>query len=139
MRITVVGENDCARALRGLLLRAKIPAGATAWPWCYVVALEMHAGAEYIEFDSVDCELEQRILRHVTSLSHQPVLLNRPGGEVHSDREIRIVVPARPAGGPDDERLQAAVERGVLRGILDMVIAEDRAEKISWMRRLYRK
>ena len=60
------------------------------------------------------------MLRHVTQLSGAPVIVDRPGGMVHSERELRIVLPV-------SESLQAneaaavAVEFGVLRGLLDLV------------------
>ncbi len=122
MRIKVIGENDCARALRGLLRKAgfavseylpreallEMPSGG------YVVAIQEHQ-ADEIHFDSVDCEFEGNILRHITALSKKPVLIDRPGGEVHSDRDIRILVPAHL---PEQ---QMAVEFGVLRGLLDTV------------------
>ena len=43
-----------------------------------------------------------------------PVVLDRPGGVVHSDREIRLTVPA-------SAEQQHAVEFGVLRGLLELV------------------
>jgi len=122
MRIKVIGESDCARAVRGLLRKAgfavseylpreavlEMPSGG------YVVAIEEHE-ADQIHFDSVDCELEANIVRHVTALSAMPVLIDRPGGQVHSDCEIRILAPAHL---PEQ---QMAVEFGVLRGLLDTV------------------
>ena len=126
MRIKVVGENDCARALRGLLRQAGFavseflptdpPRRVNAPSAGYVISVVESEGGENILFDSVDCPLEANILRHVTALSKLPVLLDRPGGEVHSDREIRISVPA--CGG---EAQQLAVEFGVLRGLMDTV------------------
>src|SRR5882762_9958660 len=62
-----------------------------------------------ILFDSVDSELEGAILRHVTQLAAAPVVVDRPGGVVHSERELRIVVPKsgdaktyEPAAEPGD-------------------------------------
>ena len=46
-----------------------------------------------IHFDSVDSALEAAVLRHVTQLAAAPVIVDRPGGVVHSDRELRIVAP----------------------------------------------
>jgi hypothetical protein len=72
-----------------------------------------------IHFDSVDSELEAAILRHVTQLAAAPVIVDRPGGVVHSERELRIVVPN--SGDPKtDEAAAVAVEFGVLRGLLDL-------------------
>ena len=125
MRIKIIGDCDSARALRGLLRKAgfavteflpaelvtELPSGG------YVVYVEESAEAQHILFDSVDSELEANILRHVTLLSPNPVVVDRPGGEVHSDREIRIVVPRQGRG----EREAGAVEFGVLRGLMDTV------------------
>ena len=123
MRIKVIGDSECARALRGLLRKAgfavteflpaevvrALPSGG------YVIRLEEGPAESHVYFDSIDCELEASILRHVTQLSPLPVTVDRPGGQVRSDREVRIVVPTGNA------REQAAVEFGVLRGLCDTV------------------
>ncbi len=127
MRIKVIGECDCARALRGLLRKGgfavseflpaevikEMPSGG------YVVRIDEGSADSSrsfgIYFDSVHSELERNILRHVTELSPCAVVLDRPGGQVHSDHEIRIVVPR------GNEREQNAVEFGVLRGLVDTV------------------
>jgi hypothetical protein len=72
-----------------------------------------------ILFDSVDSELEGAILRHVTQLAAAPVVVDRPGGVVHSERELRIVVP-KSGDAKADEAAAVAVEFGVLRGLLDL-------------------
>ena len=72
-----------------------------------------------IHFDSVDSALEDAVLRHVTQLAAAPVIVDRPGGVVHSDRELRIVAPnSRDAKA--DEAAAVAIEFGVLRGLLDL-------------------
>jgi len=142
MRIKVMGENDCARALRGLLRKAgfavseflpsevvaMLPSGG------YVVEIEvMGTPPSPIYFDSVDSELEANILRHVAALTPLPVVVDRPGGRIRSDREIRIVVPQGAA------REAAAVEFGVLRGLLDTVQGIPKPAgkpPIPWWRRL---
>jgi len=123
VRIKVIGECDCARALRGLLrksgfavsefLPAEVVKGLPSGG--YVVRIEEGQAGAPLYFDSADSELEINILRHVTALSPCAVTVDRPGGQVHSDREIRIVVPR------GNEREQIAVEFGVLRGLLDTV------------------
>jgi hypothetical protein len=72
-----------------------------------------------IHFDSVDSELEAAILRHVTQLAAAPVIVDRPGGVVHSERELRIIVP-NSGDAKTDEAAAVAVEFGVLRGLLDL-------------------
>src|SRR6266849_2705675 len=52
-----------------------------------------------IHFDSVDSELEAAILRHVTQLAPAPVVLDRPGGVVHSERGRKKVVEFWPRAG----------------------------------------
>ncbi len=133
MRIKVIGDCDSARALRGLLRKAGfavtefLPAGlVTELPsGGYVVYIEESpesSGLKNILFDSVDSELEANILRHVTQLTPHPVVVDRPGGVVHSDREIRIVVPKCVAGEEGrHDREATAVEFGVLRGLMDTV------------------
>ena len=81
------------------------------------------SGGRHICFDSVDSELEAAVLRHVTQLAALPVIVDRPGGRVRSERELRLVVPlARNADGEScmDEAAAVAVELGVLRGMLDL-------------------
>ena len=72
-----------------------------------------------IHFDSVDSELEAAVLRHVTQLAGAPVMVDRPGGVVHSERELRIVLPVT-GNSRADEAAAVAVEFGVLRGLLDI-------------------
>src|SRR3989449_3687863 len=133
MRIKIIGDNDCARALRGLLRKAGFAVSEYLAPELvkdlpgggYVVYIDpapaAGPGGGMIHFDSVDCELEANILRHVTSLWKSPVGLNRPGGRVHSDQEIRILVPL------GNEAAALAVEVGVLRGLTDTVHGPSRS------------
>jgi hypothetical protein len=72
-----------------------------------------------IHFDSVDSALEAAVLRHVTQLAAAPVIVDRPGGVVHSDRELRIVAPTT-GDAMADEAAAVAIEFGVLRGLLDL-------------------
>jgi hypothetical protein len=76
------------------------------------------AGAS-VHFDSVDSALEAAVLRHVTQLAAAPVIVDRPGGVVHSDRELRIVAP-NTGDAAADEAAAVAIEFGVLRGLLDL-------------------
>jgi hypothetical protein len=82
--------------------------------------------AGLIHFDSVDCALEAAILRHVTQLAVTPVVVDRAGGVVHSERELRIVIP-RSDNAKADEAAAVAVEFGVLRGLLDLTSPPARA------------
>lgn len=121
MRVTVMGECDSARALRGLLRKAGFAVSEgeepilTVGPQAgYVITIKETEDSGWIQLDSVDCELEAAILRHITKLSPHPVVVDRPGGEVHSDHEMRVLVPANSA-------VQGlAVEFGVLRGLLEV-------------------
>jgi hypothetical protein len=121
MRVRIIGENDCAKAARGLLRQAGFavtefqPTDAAAQgPLAgYVIGITQDARADKIYIDSVDCALEAAILKHITQLSKRPVVINRPGGVVHSDREIGLIVP-------HDAEDQQAVEFGVLRGLLEL-------------------
>jgi hypothetical protein len=72
-----------------------------------------------IHFDSAESALEAAVLRHVTQLAAAPVILDRPGGVVHSDRELRIVAP-NTGDARVDEAAAVAIEFGVLRGLLDL-------------------
>jgi hypothetical protein len=144
MRVKIIGENNCAKAARGLLRRAGfavtefLPADAiTQGPLAgYVIGITEDARADKIYIDSVDCALEAAILKHITQLSNHVVVLNRPGGVVHSDREIGLIVP-------HDAEEQQAVEFGVLRGLLEVSGQAKAAEKIAapqrapWYRRIF--
>jgi hypothetical protein len=82
----------------------------------------------YIHFDSVDSALEAAVLRHVAQLAAGPVIVDRPGGVVHSERELRIVAPVT-GDARVDEAAAVAIEFGVLRGLLDLVAPDARGEK----------
>jgi hypothetical protein len=81
--------------------------------------LPAFAKSSSIHFDSVDSALEAAVLRHVTQLAAAPVIVDRPGGVVHSDRELRIVAP-NTGDAKADEAAAVAIEFGVLRGLLDL-------------------
>lgn len=129
MRIKIIGENDCARATRGLLRQAGfavtefLPSDAVlhAPQAGYVLTIESHAAPE-IAFDSADSPLEAAVLRHVAQLSKLPVIVDRPGGRVHGDRELRILAPE------ENPEQAAAVEYGILRGLLDLAGPKLRGE-----------
>jgi hypothetical protein len=73
-----------------------------------------------IHFDSVDGALEAAVLRHVAKFAAAAVIVDRPGGVVHSERELRIILPVT-GNAKADEAAAVAVEFGVLRGMLDLV------------------
>lgn len=94
---------------------------------------QAEACAAHIHFDSVDSALEAAILRHVTQLAADPVVVDRRGGMVHSERELRIVVP-RTGNAKADEAAAVAVEFGVLRGLIDLtspILPEVLADKAA--------
>ena len=76
----------------------------------------------HIYFDSIDSPLEAAIVRHVSQLSRHAIVIDRPGGTVHSDRELRITVPE----AHFDQ--QHAVQLGILRGLLDFTGARKHAK-----------
>jgi hypothetical protein len=83
--------------------------------------------ANYIHFDSVDSALETAVLRHVAQLAAGPVIVDRPGGVVRSERELRIVAPSS-GDARADEAAAVAIEFGILRGLLDLVAPDARGE-----------
>src|SRR5258708_22152155 len=85
-----------------------------------VVGLTNFRSEGRIHFDSVDSALEAAVLRHVTQLAAAPVIVDRPGGVVHSDRELRIIAPIT-GDAQADAAPAVAVEFGVLRGLLDLI------------------
>lgn len=130
MRIKIVGESDCAKATRQILrkggfsvteflpqdLLANVSGG-------YVITIEEMPGLDHIYLDSSESDLEHYLLRHITQLCPRPVIIDRPGGQVHSDQEIRIVIPQ------GNESCASSVEYGVLRGFLDL-FAPAKIEKL---------
>jgi hypothetical protein len=83
--------------------------------------------AGYIHFDSVDSALETAVLRHVAQLAAGPVIVDRPGGVVRSERELRIVAPSS-GDARADEAAAVAIEFGILRGLLDLVAPDARGD-----------
>src|SRR5579863_10292401 len=96
--------------------------GASSPSFARQTAWRTSAGlpAPAIHLDSVDSALEAAVLRHVTQLAAAPVIVDRPGGVVHSDRELRIIAP-NTGDAQQDEAAAVAIEFGVLRGLLDLV------------------
>jgi hypothetical protein len=152
MQIEIIGDNDTARATRTLLRQAGFAVaqvsqlvdaahsgesrgGRTAPRTGYTITIEESDQSGWIHFDSVDCALEQLVLRHVTALSQHPVSIDRPGGRVHSDQQLRIIIPF------DNPEQSSAVEFGVLRGLLELThspaIALQAAASPSWWRRIF--
>lgn len=115
MRIKVVGESDTAKALR-LALQA---AGVAVAPDLveasahFTLYIEEYAGPNIV-FDSVDCELERNILRHVSDNTPSDIVVRRGAGDIEADDKIKLLVPR-------NAQEIKAVEVGVLRGILDTV------------------
>lgn len=117
MRISIQGECDAAKVVagylrsQGYLVTDKAPN--------YTIFLDEAAtpvvdGRRAIVVDGVDCRLESRMVWHISQLSKARIVLAREGG-VQSDQEIRVVFP------PEDT---LAIERGVFRGVLDVVLPE---------------
>jgi hypothetical protein len=142
MRIKIVGDNDCARATRGLLRQAGF-AVSEFLPEIlvsgYTVEIELTKDPLYgsgIYLDSVESPLEHALLRHVSQLWKHSVIVDRNGGKVHSDREVRIVLT-------DTSEAQHAVEHAVVRALLDMqTIATGTSEapvRQGWWKRTFGK
>jgi hypothetical protein len=113
MKIALIGDNETCKGARTLLRQAgfavrEMPARSDVRIW-----IEEHPRIMQIYFDSMDAPLETAVIRHVSRLSRHPIVIDRPGGVVQSDRELRIVVPE------DSVEQQHAVQLGVLRGLLD--------------------
>ena len=94
MRVKISGENDCARAARGLLRQAGfavtefLPGEAVLQgPLAgYAITIEETAGTERIHLDSVDGPLEAVLLKHITQLSKLPdSTLVYPGHDYKGD------------------------------------------------------
>ena len=130
MKIAIIGDNGTCKAARMLLRHAgfavqETPARAAVRVWVEerprpslshassTLSLDSSIYFDSIYFDSIDSPLEAAVARHVSQLSQHPIVIDRPGGSVRSDRELRIVVP------DDHLEQQHAVQLGLLRGLLD--------------------
>ena len=125
MRIAIIGGSETARAARMRVQQAGFALGDAARA-DYRVFVEEWDADERIHLDSVDSPLEGAVLKHITKLSRLPVVVDRPGGLVHSEREIRIYVHA------GNFEQQDAVVLGVLRGLLD--VSGQREQPPLWKR-----
>ncbi len=125
VRILVAGDCPTAKALRGYLARHDFH--LTDRDADLTVRIEEDAGAVRPLVDSVHCELDQAILRHLRKQTATPIELHTAGG-VESDRMVRIVVPPV-------EQERRAVEVSVFRALLEISGQQDRAsddKKPSW-------
>ncbi|HTC64368.1 MAG TPA: hypothetical protein VK709_16125, partial [Candidatus Saccharimonadales bacterium] len=126
------GASSFGRSAAGDRVFAESAAGVIRFPGGAAEGDSVAASAEggvggYIHFDSVDSALEAAVLRHVAQLATGPVIVDRPGGVVHSERELRIVAPVT-GDARADEAAAVAIEFGVLRGLLDLVAPDARGE-----------
>ena len=119
MNISIIGDNETCKATRMLLRQAGFsvrdtPTRADVRIW---IDERSQTAAEpsdaHIYFDSIDSPLEANVVRHVSQLSRHAIVIDRPGGSVRSDRELRMTVPE------DHFEQQHAVQLGILRGLLD--------------------
>jgi hypothetical protein len=110
MRVNVTGDCPPAKVLRGYLARHDFHV-TDRWP-DFTVRIEEEAGRAKPALDSIHCELEQAILRHLRKQTATPIEIHTAGG-VESDREVRIIVP------PVEEE-RRAVEVGVFRALLEI-------------------
>lgn len=159
MRINVIGDCHSAKALRGYLSESGYALSDFMPRYTFQIEENPLAvlHAKEILFDSIDCDLEDRVFRRVRELTAIHIRVQTAGGN-QSDKTLRIVVP------PDNEA-RRAVELGSFRGIeelsgrglqdaqnweenVDSVIREHRADldrlerevrsrrKTPWYRRL---
>ena len=115
MNVAIIGENETCKAARMLLHQAGFAVRDSA-PHAHLrIWIEEHPRILQIYFDSIDSPLEAAVVRHVSQLSRHAIVIDRPGGQVRSDRELRIVVPE------ESFEQQHAVQLGILRGLLDFM------------------
>jgi hypothetical protein len=129
MRVLIAGDCPTAKALRGYLARHDFH--LTSHHPDFTLRIEEHAGALRPLLDSIHCDLEQTVLRHLRNQTATPIEIHTSGG-VESDREVRIVVPP-------DEAERHAVEVSVLRALLEISGQQDSAgahAKSAWWKAL---
>jgi hypothetical protein len=113
MNVAIIGENESCKGARMLLRHAGFAVRDNIARSHVRIWIEERPRILQIYFDSIDSPLEAAVLRHVSQLSGHAIVIDRPGGEVRSERELRIVVPE------ESFEQQHAVQLGILRGLLD--------------------
>src|ERR1700686_2403966 len=93
MNIAIIGDNESAKATRTLLRHAGFAVQDTAARSDVRIWIEERAKSAPIHFDSIESPLEAAVVRHVARLSRHAIVIDRPGGRVRTDRELRIEAP----------------------------------------------
>jgi hypothetical protein len=106
MRIRVSGGSPCVASLRGELI--ELGYFVTDEQPRYSIFLET-APDQSVEFDSVDCPMEDAMFRYVRELVKDPIKIHTHDG-LQSDVAVRIFVPS-------DPKVQRQVEIGVRRAL----------------------
>lgn len=109
MRVKVIGTMDAAAVLRGWLVKDGTVALAKGDEAANCTIILEHGVGDEFYFDSIDCELERSVFRHVRDLSNSHIEIRTKGGNT-ADDTLRIVFP---------EKESRAIESGVLRGFVD--------------------
>ena len=122
MRIHIQGDCPTAKALRGYLARHDFH--LTDFAPDLTVRIEENAEAVRPALDSIHCELEQTILRHLRAQTATPIEIHTAGG-VESDHKVRIVVPP-------DERERHAIETAVFRALLEISKQKVKSSTRGW-------
>lgn len=124
MRVNVLGDSGAARSVRGLLSAAGFHV-TTVMP---LYTIEIEQSGDDVVVDGIHSALEANIVTHIADCLEaagvqDEIRLHRIGG-VTDDRAIKLVVP-------QDETKAAAIERGILRGMLDTRQTPARP-RVSW-------
>ena len=131
MRIHIPGECPAAKAVRGYLRRQDFHITNFRPDW--TVRIEEQPGLTQPVLDSIHCELDQAILRHLRKQTATPITIQTAGG-VESDREVRILVPPV-------EAERKAVEVSVFRALLEMANQHEASSAASsrapWWKRSF--
>jgi RNA-binding protein YlmH len=122
VRILVTGDCPTAKAVRGYLARHDFH--LTDHDADLTVRIEENTAVLRPLVDSIHCELDQAILRHLRKQTATPIELHTAGG-VESDRVVRIVVPP-------NEQERRAVEISVFRALLEISGQQDRKTLSRW-------
>lgn len=122
MRVKVVGQNDTATALKGLLRRFKLVPSDTYYTFKVEI---VEADVPEIVIDGVDCDLERQVVKYIAERAGR-VVLQREGGN-QDDASVKITVPK-------DDRKRYAVELGICRALS---LANGAPEARWWRRRFF--
>lgn len=112
MRVAVIGGNEIAKEVRGLLAKADlIVESAASGHTLYTISVEIDPTESNVVIDGIPCPLEHEIARAIEKETSRRTERERVGGLIKSDSALRILVP-------DNHKLYPHIALGIFRGFM---------------------